>query len=145
MTTIAWDGKTLAADKLASTGNGRGKTTKIFRIRDCLFGATGTQSLCIEMAEWFRAGAVPADLPALQKDPNKNAGVLVVLPDGSLQKYESGPYPLPVDDEKFAIGSGGDFARAAMYFGLTAVEAIAVAEHFDVNTGNGVDSLVLER
>ena len=34
MTTIAWDGKTLAADKLASYGELRTTVTKIFRLSD---------------------------------------------------------------------------------------------------------------
>lgn len=40
-----------------------------------------------------------------------------------------------------AIGTGRDYARAAMHLGRNAVEAVQVAILFDENCGNGVDTL----
>ena len=69
--------------------------------------------------------------------------MLVVLPDRSLHKFESTPHPLRFPPQNFAIGSGRDFALAAMHLGKTAVEAVEVACHFDSGCGNGIDTLTL--
>jgi hypothetical protein len=49
MTCIAWDGKTLAADKQA-TSVGRGiTTTKIYRVGACLVALAGSGDVCRAM------------------------------------------------------------------------------------------------
>ena len=42
-----------------------------------------------------------------------------------------------------AIGSGRDFALAAMALGHSAIEAVTVAGRFDTASGNGFDALPL--
>lgn len=143
MTTIAYDGRTLAADKRFSSGNGIFVVTKLFRVNDCILGLAGTSALCLEMVEWFRAGAKPEALPEAQRDSEKSAGMLVIRPNGVVHKYECGPYPMVMEGRQHAMGSGGDFARAAMYLGKSAAEAVLVAANFDSGTGNGVDTLEL--
>lgn len=49
----------------------------------------------------------------------------------------------PILESYFSIGSGADYARAAMALGKTAAEAVAVAARFDLYTGFGVDTLRL--
>jgi ATP-dependent protease HslVU (ClpYQ) peptidase subunit len=54
-----------------------------------------------------------------------------------------GPVFHPVNDYKFwAIGSGRDFALAAMEMGATAEEAVLLASKFDRKTGNVVSTAV---
>jgi ATP-dependent protease HslVU (ClpYQ) peptidase subunit len=65
----------------------------------------------------------------------------VVNRDGSVMRYE-GAWPIPIEDRQFAMGSGRDYARAAMHLGCSAAEAVAVACEFDENCGNGIDTLV---
>jgi ATP-dependent protease HslVU (ClpYQ) peptidase subunit len=42
-----------------------------------------------------------------------------------------------------AIGTGRDYALAAMHCGSTAAEAVAIAALFDPGTGGGVDTVTL--
>jgi 20S proteasome alpha/beta subunit len=144
MTCIAWDGKTLAADKRASLGGLIRTTTKIFRVRDCLVGYSGEAAFGQQMVGWFRDGEQPADFPGSQRDKDDWAGLLVIRPDGKIQRYERTPQALTYEDANFAVGSGRDFAIAAMYLGKTAVEAVAVACALDSDCGNGIDALELE-
>ena len=93
---------------------------------------------------WLERGAKPDEFPTTQRDVDLYAGTLVIEPDGRLLKYERGPYPMNFLDTQTAIGSGGDFARAAMACGRTAAQAVEMAALFDSGTGNGIDTLALE-
>lgn len=145
MTVIAWDGETLAADKRACLGGLIRTTTKIFYVNGCLVGYAGDADAGEEMLQWFRDGAIPADFPPAQRDDDRWAGLLVVHPGKNLCKYERTPYPVKFPPQQFAIGSGRDFALAAMHCGKTAEEAVKVACVFDAGCGNGVDVLRLGR
>lgn len=141
MSVIAWDGKRLAADKRACLGTTIRTTTKIFTVYDCLVGYCGEASFGEELLAWFRAGANPAEFPASLRGKDDWAELLVIVPGKIITKYERTPYPLTFHDEYFAIGSGRDFALAAMYCGKTAIEAVKVACLFDSACGNGIDVL----
>lgn len=144
MTTVAWDGRTLAADKQTTFGGLRATTTKVHRINGNLIACAGIAAQIAEFLVWFEAGAKPADMPASQRDTDKSVDALVVRPDGAVVQYGNTPHPIPIEDRQFAIGSGRDYALAAMYLGKTAREAVEVAAVFDPSTGNGVDELTLE-
>lgn len=143
MTVIAWDGTTLAADKRACNGNTIYTTTKIFRVGTCLLGAAGHASFCEQIIAWFKAGENPSDFPAAQRDKDDWAGLLVIRGDGTINKYERTPYPHTFEDKQIAIGSGCEFAKAAMHLGCTAAQAVEVAIALDCSCGNGVDTLTL--
>lgn len=135
MTVIAWDGKTLAADK-RETICGIGKTvTKIFKVGNELVTASGGAPHALELIEWFKRGALPSTFPDHKN--NERGWLYVVGEDGLVRSYD-GPYPSKYEDKLFACGSGRDYALAAMYLGHTAEEAVAVACHFDINCGNGM-------
>jgi ATP-dependent protease HslVU (ClpYQ) peptidase subunit len=142
MTTIAWDGKTLAADKRTSFGSLPATTTKVHRLSGgrIVAGAGDTARIC-EMVHWLDRED-PDKFPAAQRNSDC-CSMLVVLPGGVLLQYENTPYPIRIESEKWAVGSGRDFALAAMYLGKDAVAAVVVASVFDVATGNGVDSITL--
>lgn len=144
MSVIAWDGKTLAADKRACYGTTILTTTKIFRVGDCLVGYTGDAVFGEQMLAWIRAGANVEDFPAAQRDKDDWCGVLVITPEGKVSRYERTPNPMTYEDEFFAAGSGGDFALAAMHLGKTAREAVELACKLDSGCGNGVTELTLE-
>lgn len=136
---IAWDGTTLAADKRASIGTLIRTTTKIFNLGDALAAYAGDADAGEEVLAWFKDGHDPAKFPAAQRDKESLVGLLIVWPDGSLWKYERTPYPIKFPPQQFAIGSGRDFALAAMHCGKTAREAVEVACVFDSGCGNGID------
>lgn len=143
MSVIAWDGRTLAADRRATLGTLIRTTTKIFHLGTSLAAYAGNADAGEEMLAWFKGGAIPESFPASQRDESSWAGLLIVWPDGSLWKYERTPYPLKFPPQHFAIGSGRDFALAAMHCGKTAEQAVEVACVFDSGCGNGVDALTL--
>ncbi|HCZ49097.1 MAG TPA: hypothetical protein DCZ11_08840 [Gammaproteobacteria bacterium] len=144
MTVIAWDGKTLAADKRTCSGTLIGVTTKIRRLRGHLCGVTGQLDFGEQMFAWFDAGADPEGFPQSQRDKDDWAGLVAIDLSGRILRYERTPYPLVVEQQKAAWGSGRDFALCAMVrFGVSAREAVEIASMFDCGCGNGVDELTL--
>lgn len=143
MTVICWDGHYLAGDKRTSFGGLHGITTKVHRIGDCLVGCAGTTAHIAEMLEWVRNGRKPEELPTHQRDPKECTSMLLIEPDGSVLQYESSPYPIRIENKQWAIGSGRDFAMAAMHLGYCASAAVAVACKLDMSCGNGIDALTL--
>lgn len=144
MTVIAWDGKSLAADKRALTGGGLIRTTtKIFSVLHglALAGYAGDADAGEEVLAWFADGAQPEKFPASQRDRDNWSGLLVVWNDGRIWKFERGPYPIKFAPQHFAVGSGRDFALMAMHLGKSAREAVELASIFDSGCGNGVDEL----
>lgn len=141
MTIIAWDGKTLAADKQSTDSGLRRSVTKIRRTPDgCLLGAAGNSNICEALRRWFEAGAKAEDFP----DKDKTSHLLVIHPDGKTDFYDGHWVPVTFESKRVAIGSGRDYAEAAMYLGKNAVEAVNVAIHFDSSCGNGMDTLEFE-
>jgi hypothetical protein len=148
MTVIAWDGYTLAADKRSCMGTLIRTTTKIFRIETNTYfgsiaGYSGESDAGEELLAWVRDGADPQRFPQSRREGGSGANVLLVLNDRSLLHFWNTPYPVRMPPQHFAIGSGRDFALAAMHLGKTAVEAVEVACHFDSGCGNGIDTLPL--
>lgn len=143
MTTVAWDGHTLAADKRSCFGTLIHTVTKIYRVRGCLVAGAGDFDRIQEAVAWFESGADPAKLPPFQRDNNDFVGLVVIQPDKTILRYERGPYPFKIESPFYAMGSGRDFAMAAMHLGLKAKEAVQVAMALDSGSGNGIDTMTL--
>jgi len=143
MTVIAWDGKTLAADKRVEYNCLQRTTTKIFRVRDGLIGLVGNGAHANQMRAWYEAGALPEKFPDAQKNKDDWVTTVIIRVDG-IWVYERTPYPTKIEDTIYASGCGRDYALAAMYLGHTSREGVAVASVFDVYCGNGIDELTLE-
>lgn len=141
MTVVAWDGTTLAADKMTSFGGLHGTSVKVHRVRDLLVSGCGITALIEEMVQWVKDGCDPLKFPPLQRDSREGVSLLVVRRDGVLHQYEQTPYPLVLYNKQWALGSGRDFAMAAMYLGKTAREAVEIASVLCHDCGNGVDEL----
>lgn len=143
MTCIAWDGKTLAADKRACYGVMICTVTKIERVNDLLVGAAGELTFCRQLIAWVRSGRDPKDFPAIQSSKDDWQPLLVIETDGTPSLYERSPYPIRYEQQHVAIGSGREFARAAMHLGCDARKAVEVACALDNGCGNGIDTLEL--
>lgn len=144
MTIIAWDGKTLAADKQSGDEWTKyGRTTKIRRIRDCLVGAAGNAAMNREMFAWFEAGAIAAELPDEQREIARCSSLLVITPEGLIRVYQNGGFPLDVENPYYAIGSGKEAASAVLELGFDAVRAVEIASIVCTGCGGGVDILTL--
>lgn len=142
MTCIAWDGKTLAADKMLHFDSSHAVCTKIFKIDGALAGFAGSAATGNECMAWIRGGRIPEEFPKKQAESNTGS-LLVIETDGRIHHYYNSCYPTLIQDEFFAIGSGDEFALAAMYLGISAAKAVEVACALSPSCGNGIDTLTL--
>lgn len=142
MTVIAWDGKTLAADKRGTVAGMGYTVTKIHRVPDGLVAFSGGGSHAAELLQWFRTGRDPATYP--RREDDDGAGSILVDLSGRVFMYPAAnPFAELIESPFFARGSGRDYAMAAMYLGCDARRAVEVACEFDIGCGNGVDALTL--
>lgn len=144
MSVVAWDGKTIAADKQATCAGLRFKTTKLRRLESGeVLAWTGDQDSGQIVAKWYSDGADPEKWPACQADKDVWAR-LIVAHGGACRVFERQPVAMPIEDEFMAWGSGRDYAMGAMARGASAEEAVAVAMEFDTGCGMGVDVVRFE-
>lgn len=139
MTVIAWDGKTLAADKRAENGGYVYSVTKIFDCGDALIGVCGHLAHGLAMLGWWKDGRHPLMFPV--GNDEDWATLLVVHRSGLVERYESRPRPFPVEARFHATGSGRDFALMAMHLGYDAQAAVQLACELSADCGNGIDTL----
>ncbi len=143
MTVLAWDGKTLAADKRGTTYGLNFTCTKLFRVGpDMLVGVHGELCRGLELVDWVRSGKDPQRHPKQDKDDATY--LLIIHRGGRIERIESNGYGVTVEEKQFAEGSGRDFAIAGMHLGLNAAEAVALAAKFTSSCGNGVDTLCFD-
>jgi ATP-dependent protease HslVU (ClpYQ) peptidase subunit len=148
MTSIAFDGKTMAADKQMNTGNMK-HTVARSKIRageyhgmPALFGGSGTTVYCDAVIEWLIAG-MPDDKPEMPSNPD--SFTVIVATEAGLYEYIDSLRPIPLGQIKWAIGSGGEYAFGAMAAGACAKKAVEIACTFDPNSGMGVETLTLRK
>jgi ATP-dependent protease HslVU (ClpYQ) peptidase subunit len=141
MTTIAWDGVTLAADRQCTAGNATFQVCKVSRHDDYLLAYAGDADQGEEMAHWFANGADPDKFPEKQREADRFSPLVAIRPDGWILVYECTPRPIRFPPQRYAIGSGTAYALAAMHCGRSAVEAVEVACVFDPGTGLGIDAV----
>jgi hypothetical protein len=145
MTVIAWDGKTLAADRRCTTSWGaHDSVTKIWRVNDCLVAISGKPAIGLRMLHWWQTSADPEKFPSAAA-VDDGATLIVICMDGRVLEYTTGPIPAVNESERPAWGSGRDFARAAMHSGQTAEQSVSLACELCVFCGNGIDTLTLEQ
>lgn len=145
MTVIAWDGKTLAADKRCLSAWRAGTVTKLHGINNKSVAAiAGDLAKGMEMIQWLRDGAIPGSFPAAQRT-SEYVLVAELRHGGLLYLYEGSPVPFRVEDKVWAGGSGRDFALMAMHLGHSAVDAVKLTSVLTQGCGNGVNSAWFER
>jgi hypothetical protein len=142
MTVIAWDGRTLAADKQTTAGGRPRVTTKVYRVPEGLVAMCGSSVASVAVLEWFQKGRPPNDYPAIQKT-DKDCGAMFVDWTGQLWIYEDHPHAIRIENRFDAMGSGRDYAIAALHLGHDARTAVKVACELDVSCGQGIDSFDL--
>lgn len=142
MSVVAWDGKSIAADKQGTLAGMRFTATKLKRLKGGAvvagtadFGAFGM------MVRWFEQGADAASYPKCQEDKEDWARLIVAWPHGLVEVYERQPVAYKVEDPFMAWGSGRDYAMGAMARGATAREAVEIAMRFDHHCGMGIDEV----
>ena len=144
MTTIAFDGVTLASDSLVST-SGRAhpnlRPTKIMRRGGLVFAAAGTLGNCEAFADWY-LGDQRGKCPLREDDP---AWVITPPPRGrrvtKLIEFSGGLDYTFIVQPPCAIGTGESFAIAAMLAGANATRAVRIACKIDVLSGGPVKTI----
>ena len=151
MTTIAWDGHFLAADRMACSGNTKRAVTKIWRIDSKvnpnveallgfdkieMFAWSGEHQDAIAIRDFLRS-----ESSAAPKIEDREGCGLVIYRSGAAARIEYRLLPSPIEEKICAIGSGRDFAIGAMAHGANAVQALSIAGAHDCYTGLGADVL----
>lgn len=147
MTVIAWDGRTLAADRLAVFGSMCHETSKVFAHGGVLYGVAGSLNQLILFKDWVLAGQDPMNLPG----PNGVLNNLSVLEINALGEafdrdgdHITARVPL-IGADIWAIGSGRELAMGAMMTGKDAQSAVRLACMQDIYCdcmGKGPEFLV---
>lgn len=137
MTTIAWDGKTMACDTLRTDGWGlkQYEPCKVMEGKDFLLGGAGDWSVILKfqkrVAEMSAEQILDLGYPDYKKD--ENAPSLMLATKFGVFTHGEGVW-MRISRPFHAIGSGRDYALMAMYLGKTAQEAVALTEEFDNDT-----------
>lgn len=135
MTTVVWDGKTLAADSQSTTGTVRGTAAKIAKNADgFLIAGAGSHAVVSQWIAWVMAGLPPDNQPASVDDST----LIIIDPRGRARLFADVPVAQPVPRKKWAIGSGSDIALGAMAMGADARQAVKVACKLDVYSGGKI-------
>lgn len=144
MTCIAYRKGVMAADTQMTFGDGsKAKVSKVVRLPDgSLLGTAGSKRVVEKLKAWALADFDPAHKPKLN-NKSEMEGLLVKKVDGSIWLYDWTLDPDKLEDEFFAIGSGGAYALGAMAKGATAVQAIRIAARYDSGTSEPIEALNL--
>lgn len=141
MTVIAWDGYTLAADKMGDMGGASITLTKIYEVNGHLVGFSGSPVRGQALLKWFRDGAEDEKFPTFEKDDDSFTRFVVINPHKEIWVYEQSPSPFKVEDKFYACGSGRDFALAALQMGMSAEKSVELTNHLCNTCGRGIDVL----
>lgn len=151
MTTIAIDENlTIASDSQASIDNRREQhpVQKIWDIAGFRVGIAGRYSEALAFISAFEDMLEAArvqqttylQIPESVMDELDNFNALVITPNGEVLMYEGSRFSMPIQ-APCAIGSGSEYALAAMACGKTAEEAVEIAIKFDICSGGEIDSI----
>ena len=99
MSVVAWDGKTLAADKLGLYGCVTSATTKLFDSNNGgAVAFVGTLENGLALVDWYMRGANKDEWPDSQKDDNNWSVLIVAEPGVAVHFYERLPFPQQLED-----------------------------------------------
>jgi|SRR5882672_28454 len=144
MTTVACNGREIAADSKCSSDDGSFAflSNKLHHFGESIYGeAGGTGSS--KVIKWLSRGATPTDEPAFSKKEGEDFVVLELTAKGMFL-LDQALFRFPLKDKFMAIGSGRDVAMYAMKFlGLSPLEAVVAASKIDENTAGPFYSMDL--
>lgn len=153
MTTIAWDGQLLAADSMGDQNGLVMPVTKLHRgvLTDgapFILGCAGETSWARLLHQWIKTLSLET-LEATRYPYQVNDGserndpqcILVLGKFGVFYKVQS--MLIKLEREFHSIGSGRDFAIAAMALGKDAHEAVQLAIKLDCYSGGKIKTMEL--
>ena len=136
MTTIAAKASTgeIAADSMVSGDDSFYLVEKLRRGQESVYGGCGDWDKLLKFYNSLESGA---DL-----DSDTDVTVLELRSDG-IWIYESTIIPAKIKNDFWAIGTGANFAIAAMHLGLSPAEAVKLACLYDTSSHEPVDVMTL--
>lgn len=135
MTTICWDGETLAADSQSTTGSTRGKAVKIAKNKaGFLVAGAGEFAVVKHWMRWVLNGMLVDDQPQTAA----KSDIVIIEPRGRAVMFCGNAISQPLPRKQWAWGSGSDYALGAMAMGADARQAVAVARKLDIYTGGRI-------
>ena len=136
MTTIAAKASTgeIAADSMVSGDDSFYLVEKLRRGENSIYGGCGDWDKLLKFYNSLESGA---DL-----DSDTDVTVLELRSDG-IWIYESTIIPAKIKNDFWAIGTGANFAIAAMHLGLTPAEAVKLACLYDTSSHEPIDVMTL--
>lgn len=144
MTTIAWDGKTLATDSFGT----RGDTVVSFNVKKLFLDVgpykavafAGTYQDCAPLIDWIKSeheGDKNNNEPKIESAFNlvciDEEGQCFTLHDGT-------PFNFVREESLWTSGSGQSVALGALHAGAKAVEAVEIATVLDTVSGGDIQS-----
>ncbi len=145
MTTIAWDGKSLASDTLSTSGNMKlaGECIKTRRIGNYRVAFAGDYAPAIEffrdkIIDELHAGTMKFNYIRASEDDF----TILIVEDGntSCWIYNSNSGYWDEFHPPVAIGSGSKYALGSMYSGNDAYSAVEISCKLDTHSGFPVHS-----
>lgn len=138
MTTIAYDGRFVAADSLqgSSDYDSPVSAVKLVQKGNAVYAICGYFAWFDAWITWHINGADPMNTPVCKYDRTDTA--FIVFQGGACVSYSM---ELPYPDEAFpgeAFGSGRKYAMGAMAMGANATEAVKIAIKLDPGSGGAV-------
>jgi len=147
MTTIAFDGKIMAGDTLTTDYYGMIEESleKVKVGKDFLCGGAGEIA---QINKWWKKvkemtflEVIEYGYPDYKKDDNDPS--IIIADKNGVWRHTGGIF-LKCSREFHAVGSGRDYALAAMHLGNSATESVLVAASFDNGTNKEIISHSLE-
>lgn len=138
MSIVAWDGKILAADKLAIYGDTLRTMEKLWKLSNGeVIAVVGNLANGLLIKQWYEAGAKQEEWPECQKE--ESWAQLIVASEEGCFYYDSQPLRFKILDPFCAWGIGRETALGAMEMGANAVRAVEVASKHISGCGRGCD------
>jgi hypothetical protein len=136
MTTIAARASTgeIAADSMVSGDDSFYLVEKLRKGQESIYGGCGDWD---KLLKFYNSLESRADL-----DSDTDVTVLELRSDG-IWIYESTIIPAKIKNDFWAIGTGANFAIAAMHLGLTPAEAVKLACLYDTSSHEPIDVMSL--
>lgn len=142
MTTIAFDGKTLAADRGSWSGGFHHGARKVHRItapdgRQFLVAMMGNAAFATDVLRWMRGGPHPGQ--CLDADKEYDCAIVV---DSKLHIWRLSGHRLTYREQGGQLHSGGagqEIAMGALMAGADAIKAVKITMQVSDYAARGVD------
>lgn len=139
MTTIAANLECMAADtRVTCDSQPMYSATKIFRIKDSLFGTAGDAYMTLALLRWLEGPRDIYQLHTLFEHADKDEITVLELSPVGLFLWNGWGVPERLLNTSYAIGSGGMPAASALLRGESPEDAIRSSVELDPYTGGRV-------